>query len=389
MSSAELPHSIDMANNRVLICEQRGQPLTFSVESVPEAIPGSAVIEVLAFQVSSNANKVFRGDFPWPLKTPFTPSAAAIGRVHDVGTDAATLRQGQLILCDFCITARDDGDVKILQGFLAGGPSAAGLETAWPTGTYAQYARVPLENCWALQEELLTKQLGYSFAEMVSIGTLAVPHAGLQEIGTQPGETVIVAPATGFFGGCGVRVAIALGARVIAVGRNGQRLSQMASVFESTGRLKTVTLSGDMETDTEALSRAAGSAKGADKYLDFSPPESAGSKHIESCLRSLRPGGKCVMMGAVFSNVDVPYAIIVQKSLTLQGRFMFFHHHAKQTINLVETGLLKLGPRPGSGMKMQCFNLDEIQNALDQAEKDTGWDKMIVGCPDQKTDANS
>jgi NADPH:quinone reductase-like Zn-dependent oxidoreductase len=89
----------------------------------------------------------------------------------------------------------------------------------WRDWTYAEYAKVPLENCFPLDEARLlgsveTGGLGYSLENLTQIPRLLVPHGGLADIKLQAGETIIIAPATGMFGGRAVEVALAMGAKV-------------------------------------------------------------------------------------------------------------------------------------------------------------------------------
>lgn len=364
-----------MTTHKAAVLSKVGEPLQVKQVPVPEAVNGSAIVKVLSTSVSPNAKAVFAGQLPVPLQTPVVPSSSCIGRIHAAGPDATTLKEGQLVLVDFWNRSRDDPDNSILQGYMGGN---AAIESAWSNGTYAEYAQVPLECVWALNEELLTTKLGYSFADLAYLGTICIAFAGLLDIDARPGDTVIVAPATGYFGGSAVQAAIALGARVIACGRNTDTLNKMADTFKTSGRLSTVQMSGDVEKDTASIRAACTNPKGADCLVDFSPPQSAGSKHLVSCLSALRPYGRAAIMGAVFSGVEVPYFLVIRNNLRLQGRYMFDRWHGEQAIKLVETGHLKLGAKEESGIKIQSFSLDDVLQALDAAKESAGWGRMVV-----------
>jgi threonine dehydrogenase-like Zn-dependent dehydrogenase len=156
-----------------------------------------------------------------------------------------------------------------------------------------------------------------------------VPYGGLSEIEVKPGDTVIVAPSTGRFGGGAATMALAMGATVVACGRNEKTLNHMKETFEKLhpGRLRTVILTGDVEVDTKAIIAASGNkGKGADAYIDFSPGVAAKDgtpNYIESALAALRPRGRAAFMGGIFGKVEIPYFPIVLKSLRIQGRFMY------------------------------------------------------------------
>lgn len=170
------------------------------------------------------------------------------------------------------------------------------MEGEWKNSTYAEYASFPLENVYALDEERLLGKpsgglgFGYEVIDLCCITACLVPFSGLSDIGLELGETNIVAPATGRFVGAAVTVALAMGAKVIAAGRNSQVLDTFHETFIATGRLLTVVFQGAVKVDSQALMKAAG-PKGTDAYIDWSPPAAAKSSHIIASLMSLRLEG--------------------------------------------------------------------------------------------------
>lgn len=364
-----------MSDYTAAVLEKQGENLQLKSLPALEAITGSAVVKMLAASISGNSKAVFGGAFPVPLRTPVTPSSTAIGRIHAVGSDATKLKPGQLVWIDLCVHSRDDDDTSILQGYMGGSEP---LESTWANGSYAEYSRFPLEKVYALNEEVLVGKFGYKFADLAFLGTLAVPMGGLLDIETRPGDIVIVAPATGYFGGAAAHAALSLGAKVIACGRNEARLSKMAETFNSTGRFTTVRMTSDVEKDTAAIKTASGSDKGANRYIDFTPPRAAESKHMVACLQALRPNGRATIMGAVFGEVGIPYFWCVRNNIRIQGRYMFDNWHVEQVLRLVESGNLRLGSGENSGVHVDSFKLQDITQALDEAEKKNNWGNMVV-----------
>lgn len=90
---------------------------------------------------------------------------------------------------------------------------------------------------------------------------MVITLSGIEEIEMQPGDTVIVAPATGTFSGLGVAVAVGFGARVIAASRNEASLKLLEQAHGASGRLKTVVMKGDVAADSAALKSATPVAK--------------------------------------------------------------------------------------------------------------------------------
>ncbi len=83
------------------------------------------------------------------------------------------------------IRARDDPTVSIFLGFHNGGyPSAQKLANGeWRDGTYAEYAKFPLENVFPLAEEVLMRKYQYPVPDLCFIGTALVPFGGFVDIG--------------------------------------------------------------------------------------------------------------------------------------------------------------------------------------------------------------
>jgi NADPH-dependent curcumin reductase CurA len=93
------------------------------------------------------------------------------------------------------------------------------MQGEWRDFTYAEYAKLPLENCYLLDEDRLLGKvedggLGYKIEDLIPAMGSVVPYGGLSDIKLQAGETIIIAPATGWFGGRAVEAALAMGARV-------------------------------------------------------------------------------------------------------------------------------------------------------------------------------
>lgn len=326
--------------------------------------------------------EILSGKRPYPLSFPLVPGGSAIARVESVGADSVSLKAGQLVFCDVTIRARDDPDESILFGIFGGFSATAKrlMDGEWRDATWAEYAKVPLENLYVLNESLLCKGLGYKVEELTTLLNCVVPFGGLCEVGVQPGESVIVAPATGYYGGAAVAVALSMGCLVVAAGRNVESLESLAKTFGASGRIKTVALTGDAGADLGNLKAAAGSLKGADVYIDFSPPAAATSTHLITCLSALRNGGRAVLMGGIHENVSLPYGLIMFNNLRIQGRFMFERKDAERLVKMVECGLLKLGNSIGME-RFSKFSLKEWESGIKVAADEKGWGGQALMCP--------
>jgi hypothetical protein len=85
-----------------------------------------------------------------------------------------------------------------------------------------------------------------------------------------------------------VAVALSMGCPVVAAGRNIVNLESLAKILGPKGTTKAVVLTGDAEADVEKLKAAAGSLKGADAYINFSPSAASTRTHLITYLSALK-----------------------------------------------------------------------------------------------------
>jgi threonine dehydrogenase-like Zn-dependent dehydrogenase len=343
---------------RALVLDKVGGDFHGKTLPMPKPVHGSVIIRVLAAEVLSYHREIYGGQRAYDFPLPLVGGCSAIGRVVAVGPDATLLQPGQLVYGDCVIHGRDDHSSSFFSAIHEGGTDGSRklMRNVWRDGTFAEYASLPLENCIPLDEKRLCQDLGYTFQDLVYISWLLVAFGGLRDIKLAPGETVIVFPATGAFGGAGVQVAIAMGARVIAMGRNEKELARLKShVLSGTpgAGIETVKLTSDEETDTAAL-RAFGPI---DAVLDFTPPAAAHSKHLRSAIRSLRNGGRVSEMGFIGQDVlnsTVSWEI-VSRNITLQGKLMYEREDILLFVKMMERGLF---PKGEAFVVPRAFGLD-------------------------------
>lgn len=367
-----------MATSKSFVVNSITTPLDVKIESrpVPQAAPGQAVVQVLAATITPNS--AFSLTVPIPsfsFPTPSTYGSSAIGRIVSVGHDAVTLQPGQLVLVDSDVTSRDDPDGEFLLGLMDGGTEKSRklAEGAWRDGCWANHVVVPLENATPLDEDVLVRQQGHSIPELMYLPRHAVPYGGVSAIDVKAGETVLVGPATGHFGGAAVEVAAARGARVVAFGRNRDVLARIRAAVP---RAETVVLTGDADADAAAL-RAFGPA---DAYVDFTPFQATNPTHIGAAIRALRRRGRVVLMGGVPSEISIPYWYIMVNSIDIKGRWMYSRGELRELIKMVETGVLKIG-KPAGHEVVGEFPLEDYEKALELATKSSAWGQQVVFVP--------
>lgn len=366
MTTADLP-----THHRALVLNTIEEGLKIESRQTPQAGPGNAIVRVLAANVLSYSREIYNGTRKYPFSTPLIAGTNAIGRIAAVGPDAVLLKEGQLVLIDSFVRARDDPDEIILMGIHQGHtPSSKKLmHGEWRDATYAEYVKMPLENCFPLDESVLSDKLGYTARDLADISRFAVPYGGLQDINVKPGQTVIVAPATGSFGSAAVRLAVAMGARVIAVGRNAVTLKALTATSD---RIEMVQVTGDVTADVQSFQKFGP----IDAFFDISPPDAAKSTHFRSCMLALRHGGQVSLMsGMLGQDLPIPLRFVVSHNIQLRGKWMYSREDMRSLIRLIEFGSLPLDKN-----KVDHFALDDWDAAFTAAAKqgETGRVAVIV-----------
>ena len=358
----------------------------------PSPTAGSVTVQVLHTVVNPNFVAQCRdsgASHGFTMPKPSVPGVNAIGRVVAAGPDATRLRTpGQLVAVEPFVRARDDPDgAQIMWGIFDGmTPGSKSLyANAWRDGTHAQYCRAPLENTYPLDEDRLCGAvadggLGYTLGDLAFIFPHATAYAGMRRIGVQPGETVLVTPATGLFSGASVSAALAVGATVIAASRSADKLALLKTLYPD---ITTAQLTNDAQADAAAIT-AASRGRPIDALLEMSPPESTGqgSASLAACMAAVRPYGRICMMGSRMDPGGVPITpmMVVGMNLTIVGSWMYERAHVEGLIRMVESGRLRLGEERGFKV-VGKYGLEEWEKAADEALATKGFGSMVLLSP--------
>lgn len=306
-----------------------------------------------------------------------------------VGPDATRLKPGDLVFMDCFFRSRDDPATTQIMTGLASGPSPAQqklMEIGWRDGLYKTFATVPLENAHYLDEDALAGRLGYSPPDLaISLNRLAVAYGGASAVNLKPGQTVICAPATGQFTGALAELLTALGARVIALGRNAEKLeavtNAISATYPSSPSVEGVVITGDAAVDEASIRTLlpAGSP-GVDAFIDMSPGMQASPPHIPVAIRCLRPGGKVALMGAVMADLAANYVDLMFRNITIKGQWMYTKQELSELLRMVEMGVVKVGQRAGHEVVGE-YALEEWEVAMRDVEESDAWGKGVVFVP--------
>ncbi|KAK1087010.1 hypothetical protein LTR48_003020 [Friedmanniomyces endolithicus] len=361
---------------KALVLKSTSEPPTVEIVPTPRPTVGSAVVRILAANVVSYMKNIYNGERNYAFPTPIIPGTSAIARVAAIGPDATKLQIGDLVFLDSLVRSRDEPSDAFLAAINQGGTpgSAKLMRDVFRDWSYAEYCLAPLENLTRIDERRITGApdsggLGLTVQDLAYISALLVPYGGLKDIELQAGQTVTVCPATGPFGGAAVIVALAMGARVIAMGRNKDSLARLKKVVPHAERVHIVPITGDMQADCTELKKYGE----IDAYFDIGPPEAQGSTHIHSAILALRQGGRVSLMGGYLQDVPIPHRVIMRRNLRLYGKWMYERSDVADIFKLLETGVLKLGAQAGAELVGE-YPLEQWKEAWDAA-----WENALMG----------
>jgi threonine dehydrogenase-like Zn-dependent dehydrogenase len=373
MSSSSLP-----PQHNALVQEVYAEPLITKVLPTPQPTAGAAIIKVLYAAVLSYHKEIYNGKRKYPYPTPMVTGASAIGRVAALGPDSVLLKEGDLVYIDSTIRGRDDSNAIMLLGITEGGTDGSRklMSGEWRDSTFAEYVKVPLENVYVLDEIRLCGAsvdggLGYAPEQLAWIPKALVPFGGLRSVGVQAGETVIIAPATGGFGSAGVVVALAMGARVIAMGRN---VEELAKLKELGPRVETVQMTGDVSSEMAALKRFGK----IDVFFDISPPAAQSSTHFKAAILSLRPEGRVSLMGGLLDDLPIPHRFVMRFDITLKGKWMYSRADNLALLGMFSTGILDAR---NIAKVLGTFKLEEWEKAFDVASNAGRLGELVLFTP--------
>ncbi|KAF2027287.1 GroES-like protein [Setomelanomma holmii] len=364
-------------DHRALQIQHIGRSHQLMTLPTPQPSPGSAVVRIEAASILSYHRDIYEGTRHYSFPTPLVGGCSAIGRVVALGQDATCLTEGQLVYVDCVIRSRDDPDCLFLSAIHDSGAegSAKLMREVWRDGTFAEYAKFPLENCIPLNEDRLCVGLGYTVQDLMYMAHLLVSFGGLRDIKLEPGETIVINPATGNYGGSGVLVALAMGARVIAAGRSREKLDALkerALASMPNARIETMAWTADEVADTKTL-KAIGTI---DAVLDLTPPQASKTVYCRSSTSALRRGGRVSLMGFVEQAV-VPWTF-VGKNISVRGKLMYEREDIVHFIKMLEIGMF---PRGAAFVNTKAFRLGEWDEAFGVAAAHTGFGKQVVFTP--------
>ena len=320
-----------------------------------------------------------------PTFPPYIAGYSCVARIIVLPDDATTLRVGDLVWVDPMIRGRDNPNLEIVRSFDGGrDPSTQNLmKGVWKHGSYEEKLLAPLEGLFKIPEKWVQDRSqggkGIRIQELALSGYYLLAIGGLATSGVKAGDRVIIAPATGKYSSGAVRVALAMGCKVVAAGRSAGKLKVLEKYHGAKDMLSTVVLTGDTDGDTKALKDAIG-GNGADVFVDYSPTTIREEPpYLKAGLNSLKSGGEYLLLGGALTDLKIPYVEIMRRELRIRGKFMWQREHVELLLRLIDTGSLKLGVEAGVLDELITFRMDEAEAAVShESSSENGEEKLFA-----------
>ncbi|MCX4177313.1 MULTISPECIES: zinc-binding dehydrogenase [Paraburkholderia] len=347
--------------------DEPGKPLALRDVSQPQPRRNAVLVRMEAVPLLSYTREYVEGKLPYAYPpTPFSPGTNGVGRVVAVGEGVVAFRAGQRVAVNpYWIadeTVREPA--QALLGLTAISADSAALLAEFPHGTLREVAEFPASTLIALDG-----LDGIDAARLAVLAKFAVPFGGLRRGRLSAGETVAVNGASGYFGSAAVLAALALGAsKVVALGRRPEPLQ--ALVEQGRGRVVPVVLSGDAAQDIAAIRAASGG--GADLAFDMVGQATDANATLVA-LRSLRRGGRLVLMGSMQVDLPITYREMLLNNWELIGHFMYTRADYLALVSLVTSGQIPL-----AAVELKSYPFAELEAAIDTAGRMSGLQCTVV-----------
>ncbi|ABL87431.1 succinate semialdehyde reductase (NADPH) [Pyrobaculum islandicum DSM 4184] len=354
---------------------QYNTPLVIEDIDIEKPKEGEVLVRIKSAGVCHSDLYVLEGATPVP--TPVVSGHEAVGVVEEVGPGVKNLQPGDWVVTSFvwpcgrcrnCVRGRENlcetfAQVR-LKGTLLDGTTRlrkrSGEEVrAFLGGTWAEASVVPATAVAKLPEGLRGRQelamLGCAF--LTAYG--AVVNSG----SVSPGDTVVVV-GTGGVGLSAVQVAKAVGARVIAVGRNPDKLKVAAEL----GAEVVNTREGDPVKAVRDLTEG----RGADVVV-----EAVGNDDtIQMAVDMAALGGRVVLVGLMPVGHKTPLGLarVVRGGIQIVGSYGARPRvDLPAVVDMVKRGLLK--PEKLAG---PTYRLEEINQAVEALRSGKAIRPLVV-----------
>ncbi len=309
---------------KAVLFHQHGGPevLEYTDFQTPEPKPGEALIRLYAAALNRMDVMVRNG---WPglkLEMPHINGADGAGEIVAFGSPQNELSIGDHVainanigcgVCEACLAGKDN---LCSNWHLVG-------ETI--RGTYAEYICLPVRQLYKLPNEFDMHQ-----AAAAALVYQTAWHSLVKRGNLQKGETVLIVGAGGGVNTASVQIAKFIGAQVVIVGSDAQKLKMAESIGAD------ILIDRSKEADWSKSVFLATNKRGVDVVVD-----NVGTTFMQS-LRVLRKGGRLLTVGnSGGPRFEIDNRYIFAKYLSIIGSTMSTLADFKEIMDLIVAGKLK------------------------------------------------
>ena len=309
---------------KTTLFHQHGGPEVLEYVDFPTPVPKAGEVLVRIHAAALNRMDVFVRN-GWPglkLELPHINGADGAGEIVQLGNDVSGFNIGERIVinpnfgcgeCEFCLNKQDN---MCSNWHLLG-------ETI--RGTYAEYVCVPVRQLYKLPAAF-----DFHSAAAAALVYQTAWHSMVKRGAVKVGETVAIVGAGGGVNSASIQIAKHLGARVIVIGSNSNKLAQAEALGAD------ILIDRSKNEDWSKTVFIATEKRGVDVVVD-----NVGTTFPLS-LRTLRKGGRLLTVGnSGAPRFEIDNRFIFAKHLSILGSTMSTIADFNEVMNLVITGKLK------------------------------------------------
>ena len=323
-------------------------PLTVEEVAIPEVSGHDVLIRQTLTGICYRDILTQEGFFP-RVSLPIIPGHEISGVIEKVGDEVQQFKPGDRVAsliytpcgqCEFCKSGNEN---------LCPSKRTFG-ETV--NGGYAQYIRTS-------DRSLVKVPAGVGEAEAsISACVTGMIYNALKRVGgLQEGEKVLISGAGGGVGTHAIQFAKALGAHVIAKTSSSWKTEKLYS------------LGADLVVTSDNFDREIKDQMGDGVHLAL---ESVGLPTFDKSLRSLRTGGRMVVVGNVDPTpVQLPLGLIILKGNRIMGSISSTREDMKAALQLSAEGKI-------SAMVHRKIQLDEVNGAFSEMKSKMSLGRIMI-----------
>jgi NADPH:quinone reductase-like Zn-dependent oxidoreductase/4-amino-4-deoxy-L-arabinose transferase-like glycosyltransferase len=361
--------SVKITSMKAVLFHQHGGPevLEYADFPMPEPKPGEALIRLRAASVNRMDVFVRNGWHGLKLEMPHINGADGAGEVVSISPPLLSgegdpkdrvrsgLRSDDHILinpnlgcgqCEYCLAGKDNlcADWHLLG------------ETV--RGTYAEYVSIPVRQLYKLPDDFDFHQAAASALVYQTAWHSLVKRGNLKQ-----GETVLIVGAGGGVNTASVQIAKYIGAQVVIVGSDAQKLERAQSIGAD------ILIDRSKEADWSKSVFLATNKRGVDVVVD-----NVGTTFMMS-LRALRKGGRLLTVGnSGGPKFEIDNRFIFAKHLSIIGSTMSTMEDFNEVMGLIVAGKLK-------PVMDKVFPLKDAAAAQERLWKNENFGKITLDIP--------